>query len=147
MEQDLDRVLRLAAVRTFEDLCYLFAEDEPQGGADDTGCVATVAFTGPVSGTLRVAVTGGLAGVVAANMLGLDEEPAAEDRADVVGEIANVICGHVLPAMSGDDVEFDITSPVVASASGPSVETGATHHVLYFDEGRADLYLTIAKVA
>lgn len=147
MEQDLDRALHLAAVRTFEDLCYLFAEDGPQGGANDVGCVATVQFAGPVSGSLRVAVTGELAGVVAGNMLGLDEDPEAEDRADAVGEIANVVCGHVLPAISGEEVEFDISSPVVAVVSAPVAEPGTIHHVLYFDEGRADLYLSIASVA
>jgi CheY-specific phosphatase CheX len=112
MTNALTAALRDAATHTLEDMCFLCDAPEMASEYESTPLVAyaRVRFTGPRTGRLEVRVAQDLLPVIAANMLGLDESDAAE-QFDALGEIANVICGNVLPALHDDSAVFDIAAP------------------------------------
>jgi CheY-specific phosphatase CheX len=108
-----------AAASTFEDLACLLPTDqldEVQASADPEA-EAHVAFTGPFAGTLVVRMHGRLLPLVAANMLGTDE-PSQSLQLDALGEIANVLCGNLLPLVAGGCPVFDLEAPRVCILTG-----------------------------
>lgn len=108
-----------AAASTFEDLACLLPTDqldETQASADPEA-EARVAFTGPLSGTLLVRTHGQLLPLLAANMLGTEAPPPAL-QLDALGEIANVLCGNLLPLVAGGCPVFDLMAPEVCALTG-----------------------------
>jgi CheY-specific phosphatase CheX len=108
-----------AAASTFEDLACLLPMDqldETQASADPEA-EARVEFTGPVAGTLVVRMHGGLLPLIAGNMLGTDA-PSQSLQLDALGEIANVLCGNLLPLVAGGCPEFDLEAPQVYALTG-----------------------------
>lgn len=78
--------------------------------------VAWIAFDGPASGRLEAAFSGAPIDALARAMIGDD---AFESRGDdALGELANVIAGHVLPRLGGGDAVFT-TAPPRAGAIDP----------------------------
>lgn len=71
-------------------------------------------------GGLVLAVPEALARTIAANFLGTDEDdPIVEEHgSDSLGEILNVICGHLLSALYGRDEVFDLSIPRPFTLSG-----------------------------
>jgi CheY-specific phosphatase CheX len=113
MNQAWQTELLQVAVLTFEELCFLFPSpnlDAQQRYAPIDGAVR-VAFSGPLQGVLVVTLAGGLLSSLAANMLGVDEPPATAQQYDALGEIANVICGNVLPRIAGPQAVFQLSPP------------------------------------
>lgn len=106
-----------AATQAFEALGYFFVEvlDAGAGPVDGEGPSAAVDFTGPWSGALVVSVSPGVLSALAANMLGSDEPPPPALQLDALGEVANVICGSVLPTLGGPRAVFSLSAPRVAS--------------------------------
>jgi CheY-specific phosphatase CheX len=138
--------LLTAATSTFESLALLFA-DVPAGAAQlatPLTHAVVVAFSGPTSGALTVAVSDDVAVALAANMLGLSPEAAAADpalRRDALGELANVVCGNVLPLVAGREAVFHLAAPAACAlpeAGGPAPLHAET---LGVDLGRAVLAL------
>jgi CheY-specific phosphatase CheX len=74
---------------------------------------SSMTFTGKYDGGLVLAVPEALARTIAANFLGMDEDdPIVEEHgSDSLGEILNVICGHLLTALYGRDEVFDLSIP------------------------------------
>ena len=64
-------------------------------------------------------------------MLGLmspDELPPGVDTTDSLKEMANVICGNILPAIAGDDAVFDIGGPEITDTPAiPESIAGLKH--------------------
>ncbi|GLC25327.1 chemotaxis protein CheX [Roseisolibacter agri] len=143
--------LLTAATSTFESLALLFAESPPSGAQLDAPLThaVRVAFTGPCAGALDVAVSDDVAVALAANMLGLDPDTVRHEsqwRHDAVGELANVVCGNVLPLVAGREAVFHLAAPAVravadapAAGDGPSALTAT----LGVDGGRAVLTLVL----
>ncbi|HEY7494867.1 MAG TPA: chemotaxis protein CheX, partial [Candidatus Tectomicrobia bacterium] len=99
-----------AAVLTFEELCFLFPDSELQElQRHATVDVAVrVAFSGPFRGYLLIKVCGGLLPMLAANMLGQANAPPEEQQHDALGEVANVVCGNLLPRIAGAKEVFQL---------------------------------------
>lgn len=103
-----------AASSTFECLGFLLVDEEPdevQEGARELEAACRVRFRGPISGALEMEVFGDVLGELAANMMGRDDAPPAEVCREALGEVANVICGNVLPAVAGTHAVFDLSAP------------------------------------
>jgi CheY-specific phosphatase CheX len=151
MDNHMGMALYQAAILTFEDLSFLLPTpelDRDQQNAAADAAVA-VAFGGPFAGSLVVQVCGGLLPALAANMLGEEEPPALALQQDALREIANVICGNLLPQVAGKQAIFHLgapqlievaDSPVKGAASLPSAEA----HI-GLEQGRADLWLLISS--
>jgi hypothetical protein len=139
MGRELDSALRRAAATTFEQLGFLFADGEPddeQAGAP-WGGAAAVEFTGPARGRLEVRVTGDVMPELAANMLGLVPPLARTIQVDALGEVTNVICGNVLPALAGRDAVFDLGAPRPLDAHAAPGSAAEAEVLLGLGAGRA----------
>jgi len=113
MTADLTLQLKRAAISTFEQLGFMLADEEvseEQAEASITGS-SRVRFRGPHSGALEVEIAGDFLKELANNMLGVDGDPPREVILDALGEVTNVICGNVLPSLSGPNAVFDLSAP------------------------------------
>ena len=150
MTGDLTSQLLEAATSTFEQLGFLFADyelTEEQAGLP-VDAVARVRFSGPRSGILEVRIAGGLLPQLASNMLGTEDAPEQTVVQDAFGEIANVICGNVLPKVAGPEAVFDLNAPQVTMGPGESLEPleeEATLLSVGLEGGRTDLAFSFAE--
>ncbi len=144
MSKKLETELYKAAALTFEELSFLLPTpemDEQQLNAQVEAAV-TIDFEGPFSGKLLIKICGGLLPVIAANMLGEEELPSKSQQYDALGEIANVICGHMLPAIAGSKDIFHVASPKICE----SIDfTPMAEVQMGLGQGRADLLLFINR--
>ncbi len=136
------------AALTFEDLAFTFLTPEMLDATLEVEPEASafVEFKGPISGRMVISVYGCVLTEIAANMLGQSEIPTDEEQLDALGEMANIICGNVLPKITNKTDIFNIDAPkasngasVWADASG----SPAAHVTLPLADGRADLMLYI----
>lgn len=132
-------LLRVAR-STFEDLGFLLVELElrdDQRAAELEGAVS-VGFEGSLGGRVEVRTFGGVLPVLTMNMLGEGGFPSRRLQHDALGEVANVICGNVLPLLAGPREVFRLSAP--APAPDPAAAPTATA-VLGVERGRAEVLL------
>ena len=145
--QPAEQLYQVSA-RIFEDLGMLLPTPDLEAGqlAAPVDATADVYFCGPFTGSLRVALCGGLLPMLASNMLGSDEEPPLVQQLDSLGEISNVICGNLLPALAGLKQVFLIGAPKVTPGEPETVTEGMLLAVtqIGLEEGRADVRLQIS---
>jgi CheY-specific phosphatase CheX len=148
MSKQLRSQLTRATISTFEDLGFVLPTpdvDEHQA-AVALAWRARVAFRGPVTGWLEVRTTDRVADELAANMLGSTDAVAPEVKRDALGEIANVVCGNVVPALGTAADVFDLNAPEVQALEAGatrSVSEGALVLSIGLDAGRAELELFV----
>ena len=101
-----------------------------------------VAFAGPFAGALTVRVSDDVAATLAANMLGVDAV-GGDDRLvrDALGEVANVICGNLLPELAGRAAVFHLGAPEALAAGAAGAARAAV--TLGIDAGRAEVALLV----
>ncbi len=143
MRTKLETELYKAAILAFEELGFLLPTpeiDEQQLNARVEGSVS-VDFEGPFSGKLLLRVCGGLLPIIATNMLGEEDVPSKSLQYDALGEIANVICGNMLPEIGGSDHIFHVSAPKIADDINlpPVAEVQVGLGI-----GRADLLLFVS---
>lgn len=142
----------LAAVgkEVFETMAFTFempGQDPPAEG--EATVRATVAFAGPVHGTLSIVLPVAMLPALVANMLGEDEgtEFPEQQLHDAVGELANVICGNVVQTLAGAQAVFTLESPWIeappAPAGPPSADETVTTARLSLESGSAELTLCV----
>jgi len=73
----------------------------------------TIDFQGPFSGTLQLCAPMETCGILAANILGLNEdEVVSPERAgDALKEVANVLAGNLLSELCGREKEIGLSVP------------------------------------
>ena len=123
--QQLHAALSSATTTTFEELGLLLSSsmlDVGQRAVPLTGGVR-LDFAGPCAGAVVVRVTEDVLAAAAANMLAADETPAEPLQRDALGELANVLCGTLLPALAGRRAMFRLQPPRWMGADG--VDGGA----------------------
>jgi CheY-specific phosphatase CheX len=135
-----------AATATFESLALLVARPSA-GGAHarvPTPHAVSLAFAGPVRGRLVLRVSDDVRTALAGNMLGVDA-PAPALQADALGELANVVCGNLLPALAGPAAVFRLGAPEPLAAGAPGSrgpragERRVADAALDVEGGRAEL--------
>jgi CheY-specific phosphatase CheX len=144
MRETLDQPLYAAAAAAFEAFAFVYAEPtEPNLGADAfEDAAAAVDFEGPMRGRLVLRVSGGVLPNLAATMLGQDDPPATPLQRDALGEVANVICGALLPTLGGPSAVFALARPTVDTPWDRLVQAEGTPVAvasLDLDGGRADV--------
>ncbi len=143
MSKMLEKELRKAAALTFEELgfiCPTLKLDEQQSAAPLEG-VVSVKFEGSFDGRLELKLYGNLLPTVVANMLGEDETQPEGRLHDALKEIANVVCGNLLPAVAGSGAVFELGVPQLLDTTGCSGrnESPEAEVRLGLEHGRADL--------
>ena len=144
MSKRLETELYKAATLTFEEMGFLLPTleiNEQQLNAQVEAAVS-VEFKGPFSGNLLVKVCGELLPILTANMLGEEDVPPKNLQYDALGEIANVICGNLLPCIAGSKDFFHVGAPKMVKGTDlhplAEVQVG-------LGLGRADLLLFISN--
>lgn len=148
MSNPLDVLLRDVARETFEQLAFILSpeDDAPaEPGDERTVCVT---FRGPFSGALTITLSAPLLPTLAANMLGMeDAEITPNDHEDAFRELANVICGNLLPRIAGARPVFEVGAPCClpagAGAGDASDGVAVAATVLPLEGGRAALRLAV----
>lgn len=132
---------RLAEVTidTLEKLAFLFASpvEAPPEVEELHLTTVRVEFAGAFAGGVEVSLSGPVLAELAANMLGaMDGEPLAPDaQLDALKELANVVCGNMLPVLGGEEAEFSIHAPQPVSADRPAWASAAASCWLALDNG------------
>jgi CheY-specific phosphatase CheX len=153
MNEKIAKALYRAAALTFEELGFMFPSSEldPLQKYSAVEAVGCVDFEGPYDGRLVVRMCGGVLPVLAANMMGELTPPGPRLQDDALGEIANIICGNLLPSLAGAKEVFQLKTPRVMSLNEqlpPSPgRLPAAEVQVGLEEGRADLILFLVPAA
>ena len=153
MNKQTEAVLCRTAGQIFEDLGFILSSREISQEQKNSPLAATVsvAFRGPFAGNLLIRIYGKVVPALASNMLGDDSAPSEEMQQDALKEIANVICGNLLPAIAGSSHVFDLDAPVVyhdpAAAAAAIRGNLAARANLGLDYGRAEIELFCSEGA
>ena len=152
MEQALPKVLSKVALETFEKLAFIFGtydEDQDSAGVNKNAVAVQVRFSGRFSGMLEIKISDAVLPELAANMLGIDESGpvGVDDQQDALREVANVVCGRLLPLIGGLEAEFSIAQPLIVDLpstgyKGPLSDPVACAR-LVLEEGVCDLALAV----
>jgi hypothetical protein len=151
MQTRLEGLLAQVAEDTFASMTFLLPAELPAGAEDSPGPSrwASVDFAGPFGGRLTLAVPQALVPALAANMLGLEgERPTPLQERDALAELANVICGNLLPIVATPQDVFNVGSPRVAPPDvrpPESEEPPAAAVRVCFEEGCVRLELRISR--
>ena len=138
-----ERHLTDVAARTLETLCFCYPMPLLSNAHRDAQVDAamSVAFRGPISGRLVVRVCGGMLGALASNMLG-DADADTRMQRDALGEVANVMCGTVIPLIGGSHVAFVLGAPLPVVVLGHvKPHPVAEASVGLEQSGRVDVFL------
>ncbi len=123
------------------DMAFIFVADPDDGvSLGEYTLQVRVSYKGPQNGILQLRCDGRFAAVVAANLLGVDEEDSAAEqgRLDALKELMNVVCGNLVTELYGTEGLFELTIPeVTAILPGEEQERaeGAEAHVFVAEGG------------
>lgn len=135
MNQALSRKLAEVTADTLGKLAFIFAFPTETVPAMDGQGLETVRvdFNGPCCGVMELGLPASTLNEIAVNMLGAgDGEPlTVEQQNDALKELANVVCGNLLPALAGDAAEFSLHAPYIATGVGrPASEPDAVGYLM-----------------
>jgi CheY-specific phosphatase CheX len=116
MKNEDRKVLCEVCFGVFEQLAFMFGEELEEEDIEtdaDTFIKATMGFSGPQQGTVSIVVPGTITSVMAANILGLDEDQPIEKNTalDALKELLNTITGRLLTSLFGEELVIDLTIP------------------------------------
>jgi CheY-specific phosphatase CheX len=135
-ESDLGASLLTAATDVLESMYFTGVMGLSEDMLAGPGWMAQLEFKGELSGTFSLGMSAETARLLAANFFGEEESEISETAvADMVGELANMICGSVLSRMETEN-HFKLSHPVVDAAVGPTDwMVGGLQQLLETDSG------------
>lgn len=144
-----EQLLRLATISTFEDLTFLVpdADCSLEQSEDPFSGFVTVAFHGPFNGCLVIRASESVLPAIAGNMLGEDESKERRLQRDACGEVANVVCGNLLPLLAGKDAQFRLDAPQWESMPFSEVDVPMASAAMGIDDGRIEVRLYVGNIA
>ena len=147
MNRQLEEILWSVTEETFEALAFLLPMPEPTEPFESGPAVAvSVRFHGPFNGKVVVTLPEAVLGELACNMLGLDDgaEIPVDTQQDALKELANVVCGNLLPEIAGTTTVFNVDGPKLVDTSAPidgGGLCGAAMTQFFLDSGPASVEL------
>lgn len=117
------------AVQMLERTAMVLAEPAPENADPGEDLrYATIAFAGPSRGTLTVGATEGFLREVAAGLLGVEPEQVnvQAEGLDALKEMANMLGGSVVLALSGQTCEYSLGLPALALNPPQSAQSACT---------------------
>lgn len=137
MNEEMTEMLTGIVSDVFEKMAFMFGElvaKENLPPLDDSGYEAKMNFLGPCSGVVGLAVARSMCPVIAANVLGMDEDDGfvVERALDALKEILNVICGQIVTSLAGEEPVFDLSVPQVSE-----IDTAAWQNLLNQEQSLA----------
>lgn len=147
MKTQIEKVLIESTVRTLEDLCFMYQEPELKDAQENLPLEAAAEVkyrSDDFTGKLLIETRGGLFSAIATNILSNDD-PITQQKKDALGEIANIICGNIVPSLGGGGREYKIEPPRSLNKEDLLKEEWQEEPVaeitLNFNDGRADIKL------
>lgn len=123
-------------------MTLLPADAELEPAPASSFVTAEVRFTGPFDGALQVAACPDLRRGLATSMLGLlNAAPTSLEQRDALRELANIVCGNLLPALSGGQAEFRLSAPELSAGFTPRPDAPSAS--LALEGGRVELALVL----
>jgi len=149
MSNSAEKILYRKAALIFEELGFLMPRSDA-GEFSNTECShAVVSFSGPFSGCLFLSLSTEILPQLSANMLGEQGDSGAKMEQDALCEVANVICGNVLPAIYGFEPVFHLDAPRSVEQSDFADLISPLHQAakvnITFDNGHAEVALFVDK--
>lgn len=120
MQDQKTATLALIFSEVLANLAFMFTDEDPgDPPAGDVWLETTIAYSGPVSGTLRLRCTRDFSTRLAANLLGTDpgDRDAEQSASDAVKELMNILCGQFITAAHGAEEVFSLTIPEIVELS------------------------------
>ena len=116
--------LRQVVSDVLERFAFSFVEDEAPQFQDTGWLLSDLAFRGPVTGKVSLALPHALAAELGVNILGVEPDAVTPELvADTVKELSNIICGDLLFRLYGPQAIFDLCVPALRLLpSGKAVE-------------------------
>lgn len=147
MNEAWSQALTRAVSDVFENLCFMLPAPRGSLPPETDGVsrvVLAVDITGAGHGALHLVLPDSMVAQVASAMLGEDGPLELREQYDAASELANIVCGNVLPLVAGDRAVFDLASPRVIATQRATVaeRCDATAQVL-LDEGLVTASLSL----
>jgi CheY-specific phosphatase CheX len=121
MNEAWEAALARAVRDVFENLCFMLpaprAASIPAAPGRPSRVVLAVDFSGAACGSLHLTLPDSMIASVASAMLGDDGRLELAEQYDAVCELANIVCGNVLPLIAGERAVFDLASPRVIATT------------------------------
>jgi hypothetical protein len=141
-------LLRLTAAETFENLALVPVDLEPTPHQllADAEATAEVSFDGPVRGRLSLTVCGSVLATVAESMLAVSDVSASL-QGDALGEVANVMCGNLIPRLAGRPAPARLAPPRLCPGRPPACpdQGPLARASVGIEQGRADVALYLER--
>lgn len=145
LNSTMEKVLYNTAVLTFEELGFLLPTVSLSASQNKAPLDASIRvdFLGKHTGCVIVRLYGGLLPILATNMLGEMTPPSMRIQHDALGEVANVLCGNILPLVTDSKEVFDLTAPqLINEADIPStLHDPVAVTQVGLEDGRAEIDL------
>lgn len=107
-----------------------------------------VDFIGQHNGRLYVKATNSILPVLAKNILAEDNIPPTNLQFDALKEIANIICGNILPYLEGSNKIFRLLTPQIAETIDKKFKTKRYEKIeidIVFEEGATQILWYFTK--
>lgn len=114
MQNIMEQCLSQKLAATFEELALVCADTQLSVKQREApvDVAMNVSFTGPLTGCLILRATTDILPAIADNMLGTNGSASHSVLTDALGELANVLCGNLLPLVGGADAVFVLSAPM-----------------------------------
>jgi chemotaxis protein CheY-P-specific phosphatase CheC len=149
MKKQIENVLKESTIITLEDLCFIYQMPELKDAQENLPLEAAAEVkyrSDDFTGKLLIETRGGLFSAIATNILSNDD-PSTQQKKDALGEIANIICGNVVPSLGGGGREYKIEPPRSLNKDDLLKEEKQgkpmAEITLNFNDGRADIKLFV----
>ena len=148
MIADLEELVASAVTAIFSTMLGMNMRPVPleSGFANgETHIAGAVGFVGRLSGVVYVFTTVSFARRITATLLGLEEAEIKEDEMinDAMGEMANMLVGHIKSRITDRGMPCVLTIPSVVRGSNFSVEatTSTEGHIFSFNTGQDRIFV------
>jgi len=116
MKNENRKVLYEVCFSVFEQLAFMFGEEFEEDDMEisaDKFLRATMEFNGPEKGTVALVIPITITSLMAANILGLEDDQPIEDETavDALKELLNTITGRLMTSLFGEEVVIDLSIP------------------------------------
>jgi chemotaxis protein CheX len=133
-EVDMARYIIDATKEVFSTMMVMEVEDHYplRDPVTEFHCSVTgmVGLAGSYTGILSVHCPQVLALKITSNMLGMDVEEVGEDVNDALGEIANMLGGHVKQVLSKGGLDLNLSIPTVISGEAYTISAVSEDSVI-----------------
>lgn len=154
MQNIMDQCLSQKLAAIFEELALVCADMQLSVRQSEApvDVAMNVSFTGPLTGSLILRATSDILPAIADNMLGTNDSTSHTVLTDALGELANVLCGNLLPLVGGAEAVFVLSAPMVHQHNGQSLGKSQLRHLtpsarasIGIDDGRVVAQLMLSE--